>query len=248
MPQDPLAAYRKMLDNPLAGTAGIPGSGTGPTATPTGKTGVATEPIEGDSMTRLMRSFLNMLGLSGEGAFNFGGQLLGSGGDVFKAGGDVFSKGVESFKAPQDYWSKILGGDKQAMTEAIAPESEALSDQYAAASRAAETSGPRGGYRAATMANLPFAKARDIGDLYQKLRPQAASQLTGIAQALSQLGLGQEGVGIGEQQVGISEQQTGLDAIVKALSGLLERRGQNMGIGSFASQFKNVAEALSALI
>lgn len=244
MPADPLASYRKMLDNPLAGTAGVPGA----TAPPKSSGAPATEPISGDSLTQILRSLTNMLGLSGEGAFNFGGQLLGGGGDMLKAGGEVFGKGVESFKAPQEYWSKILAGDPQSMTEALAPEANALSDQYAAAARSAETSGPRGGARAATLANLPFAKARDIGDLYQKLRPQAATQLQSIAQVLSQLGIGQEQVGEGEQQIGISEQQTGLDAIIKALQGLLERRGQNMGPGSFAGQFGAISQGLANLI
>jgi len=176
--------------------------------------GIFGRPSKDDSLTVQLKELLNLLGVSGQ-------DTLTKGGNVFDAGTGVLGAGIQDLQDPLAYWSKILSGDPQAMTEATAPEAAALGDQYAAAQRAAETGGPAGGYRSATLANLPFQKARDIGDLQQKLRPQAASNVTNIAQILSQLGITEQGVGLGEQSLGVSELQA-------ALQGYLARRGQNI--------------------
>lgn len=186
------------------------GGGTGSSAPP-----LTMEPTGGqDSLTVQLRNLLNLLGGSGQDTLNKGGSILDTGLGVTNAG-------IQDLQDPLAYWSKILSGDKQAMTEATAPEAAALSDSYAAQTAIADTTGARGGYRSSTLANLPFAKARDIGDLQQKLRPEAATNVTAIGNLLSQLGISEQGIGLGEQGVGLAELQA-------ALQGYLARRGQNI--------------------
>lgn len=152
---------------------------------------IATEPIEGNSLTQLLRSFQNYLMTTGESGYGYGQQLTAQG-----AGGLA---GASATAQPAvDYWTKLLSGDPKAMDEAVAPEASKVSDLYRGASNTASGSMPRGGFRSATMANLPFQQAKDVGNLYFGLRPQAAQgvyQGAGIqgqlAQALGQLGLGQ---------------------------------------------------------
>jgi hypothetical protein len=107
------------------------------------------------------------------------------------------------------------------MTEAVAPEAGAITAQYDAARRTAYAHMPRGGYRSTTLAELPFRQAQDVGRLYQTLRPQAAQQVSGIAQILSALG-----IDVG--RLGMAQQGLGMESLATVLQGLLTRRGQNV--------------------
>ncbi len=176
---------------------------------------LAVEPVEGDSLTQYLRSTNNLLGSNAQRTRAQGEGVLG-------LGLDVTGKGLDLFNDPINYFQKLLSGDQQSMSEAVAPEARAISSQYDAAQRAAAIGNPRSGYRSSTMANLPFEQAGKVGDLYQRLRPTAAGALANIGGSISDIGLRQQGVGTGLMGLSNQEMQT-------LLQSLLQRRGQNMG-------------------
>lgn len=141
---------------------------------------VATEGVGGkqDSLTQMLRSMSNLTGTAGKTA-------LGE-------GESVFGKGVDSFKQPQDFWSKLLGGNRESMAQQMNPEVSSIVSQYDAGRKAMSEFGARGGGKNSTLAELPTKQTGDITKMFQTMRPEAAKQLTGIAQVLASLGLSQE--------------------------------------------------------
>ncbi len=172
------------------------------------------EPIEGNSLTRYLRSINNQQGPQGNQAFGAGTALLGQ-------GAGIIDKGVSTFDQPLDYWSKLLSGDKTAMGQAVGPYAAAVGKQFENAGRAADTMLPRGGYRSTAQAELPTQKAGLISDKLLGLQPEAAKQMTGIASLLSSLGIDVGKLGLGEQGIGG-------DIIGRLLQSLLTGRGQDV--------------------
>src|SRR5206468_86230 len=64
--------------------------------------------------------------------------------------------------------------------------------QFDKAKQSASQFAPRGGGRNAALQELPYREAGDITSLLQKVRPEAAKELTAISEFLSQLGLSEE--------------------------------------------------------
>lgn len=89
-----------------------------------------------------------------------------------------------------NYWSSILSGDRNTMTQALSPEITQLTSGNTAAINNANQFMPRGGARSQTLANVPFTQAQQIGNLFATLRPQAAT-------ALGQLGTTEGSIGSG---------------------------------------------------
>lgn len=94
----------------------------------------------------------------------------------------------DAFKPATDYWSRILAGDTKEAATILAPEAAGISSAYTQAGKEASMLMPRGGYRSMTLANLPFAKASKIGDLFASLRPTAATNLADIGTKRGALG------------------------------------------------------------
>ncbi len=172
------------------------------------------EPIEGNSLTRYLRSINNQQGQQGNQAFGAGTALLGQ-------GAGIVDRGVSTFQQPLDYWSALLSGDKTAMGKAVGPYAAAVGKQFENAGRAADTTLPRGGYRSTAQAELPTQKAGLISNQLLGLQPQAAQQMTGIASLLSSLGLDVGKLGLGEQGMGSQ-------VIGQLLQSLLTGRGQDV--------------------
>lgn len=101
-------------------------------------------------------------------------------------------RGSDTLAPSIDYWSKILSGDRQAINEAIGPETTRIAQNYEGAKTAATQFAPMGGGRSQLLAELPFRRGQDISALVANLRPEAAQQLSTIANQLSQLGLDSE--------------------------------------------------------
>jgi hypothetical protein len=101
----------------------------------------------------------------------------------------------EGLKAPQDYFSKILSGG-QGMMDALSPE---LSDESTAYKNISASSqfAPRGAGQVSRQGQLDTQHLKSISDIVQRARPNAANQLTGIAQILAQLGLGEASASTG---------------------------------------------------
>lgn len=122
---------------------------------------------------------------------------------------DFLSTGRESYQPAIDYWSKLLSGDRQTINEAVGPETTRIAQNYEGAKTAATQFAPMGGGRSQLLAEIPFQRGRDISALISSLRPEAAKQLSAIAQQLSAMGLDAEQI-INSIMSGIGERGRGL--------------------------------------
>jgi len=210
-------AWYHWLGGPITGILGNTGGGNKPKVQDT--TGdpstFAPEPLEGNSLTVAIRSLQNQLGTQSGQAWG-----LGTG---------TFGKGLDTAQPSIDYWTKILSGDRAAIGEAISPETRQIAANYEGAKRSASMYAPAGGGRAAMLGQLPFQRGAAISDLISGLRPQAASQLQGLAQMLLQAGLSQEQIAqaLGSTALGGMFQMRGQD---------LDERGQNINLGNQVGQ------------
>lgn len=93
----------------------------------------------------------------------------------------LFNEGDESLSHVTDYLSKIAGGDRNAIFQAVAPEVANVTDQYDAAYKTISERGPRGGGRTSTLARGRLSEASDIGKIIASARPAAMKQLQDLA-------------------------------------------------------------------
>ena len=114
--------------------------------------------------------------------------------DTFKTqGADFLGQGHDVLSQPLKYLQGILGGDRTALMETLAPEIAAINAQFKAPLNMAGITG-RG---TSLQPDLEAGKQSAISDLFFKERPAAADKLTGIAQGLMNLGLGSQQAGAG---------------------------------------------------
>lgn len=124
--------------------------------------------------------------------------------------GEAFlSKGAAAFDPAVNYWSKILSGDRGEINTLLGPEISRISQNYEGAAKAGSQFAPAGGGRSQLLAEMPFQRGRDISSLVAGLRPQAAQQLSTIANQLSALGLDAEQI-INQILTGIGQRGGGL--------------------------------------
>lgn len=81
------------------------------------------------------------------------------------------------------YYNTLLGGNRAAMGQAVAPEAASISDRYAGAQRGLERSFVRGGERDLAMAELGRSKAADLSSLIRDVRPRAAGAIAELGQS-----------------------------------------------------------------
>jgi len=96
-------------------------------------------------------------------------------------GTDLTGSGQENLGRASSFYNKILGGDRAAQNQLLAPEIAGITDVYRGAERNLTRSGVRGGARDVASAELGRDRASRISGLIPGLRPQAA-------QAVGQLG------------------------------------------------------------
>ena len=132
--------------------------------------GLATEPIEGNSMTQYLRSLNNYSGLSGQTNLTTGGRMAGQSGD---------------------YWSRILSGNPSAIAQAMAPTINATNAAYKSAANTVDKFAPMGGGRSSVMANAPYAHAGAMSNIIAQAQPLAAQSLATLGTAEQNIGLSQ---------------------------------------------------------
>lgn len=202
--RDPISAQFsniRSLIGPQTSTPAIgapPGAGT-PATSPTGTPGFTA----GGTSSDILRQGLNLAG--------------GAGTSLFGQGSSILSQPIQFFQA-------LLSGDPTAIQNALAPTAATIRQQFVAPTQQAQQYTPRGGYGAATQAELPFAEASQIGNAALGLQPAAAQALTGI-------GTGQE--------------QLGLQQIQQLIQGALGKMGVTTGI---TGNLANVGQFLSSII
>lgn len=174
---------------------------------------VASEPIEGNSLIRFLRSSFNDMSRTGQ--------------NQMESGQNLFQTSVQGFQPSVNYWESILSGNRNAMANAVAPAATQISANYDRARDQASRNLPRGGYSAVMQAELPFKKAAEINTHMQQLQPMAAQQLQGIAAQLSSLGLSQQQIGaimrslVVQGQLGVRGQDVAEHGQMMGLTGSL---------------------------
>ena len=121
--------------------------------------------------------------------------IQGLTGQLGQYGPQFMSRAESAFGPAQDYWSRILRGDRGAVTQALAPEIESLISQQQRVQQMQGELQPRGGPGAAYMAQLPYQTAGQIGGMISQARQGAAAGMGQLGGEMGRLGLG----ALGEQ-------------------------------------------------
>ena len=223
----------------------------------TGGGGFVPQPISGDSLTQGFRSASNLLGTTGAGLLGTGQGLLGAGMGVTQGGLDMSGvgfgtteQGLATLQPSIDFYQKILSGDPTATTAALAPTAANIAAITSGATNQATQGMPAGGYRAATLAGLPFAQTAQVGGAAVGLQPTAAKELeqASVEQAQiggmqAQIGQGVAGTGLGMGQLGTTLTGQGLQSIQNLVADYLSKMGINIQ-GGTASQFSQIVGSL----
>lgn len=127
------------------------------------------------------------------------GLLQGMATTEFGAGSKAVSQGT-------GFWSDILSGDPTKMAAAIAPETKVIQGQAQQKKKQATEFGTRSGGTAATNAAIDTNATAAIQDLVNRLRPQAARELTTVG--LSEEGLASGNAGMAFNAAEVMQQQS----------------------------------------
>lgn len=146
-------------------------------------------------------------------------KLLGEGSDLAASGEATIDKSLH-------YLMPLLGGDKTAVTQTLAPEYDTILQQYDTARKTASETGPRGGAKGEAIAESTFKQADALSRLLQVVRREAANSVTGIGESRANRG--------------VAKEATGIQSLDQAIASLTAKRGQNLqtygdigqGIGS----------------
>lgn len=224
---DPIAPYNPIdpIDSQFEKIWKIAGPSNNKT---TAQSQIKSEPLQGNSLIQFLRSLNNFTG--------------GQGASSLEQGRDVFGGGIQAFQQPFDYYSKILSGDRNATAAYLAPQTKMIDDQFAAATKASEQNMPMGGYRSQRLADLPFEKAGIVSQGILNAQPQAAQQLSQMAQTLASLGLNQQQIAAallsmtGQHQLGVRGQDVAEGGQWKQMLGdIAQGAGQIAGAAIYKS-------------
>jgi hypothetical protein len=149
---------------------------------PSPGSGLALEPISGNSLTQFIRSIEGLTGTQGQNILGQGLQEEQSG---INAAGPALS-----------FLTNLVKGDQADVTQAAQPQIDQITQQFDAIRNMISLQ-PRGGGKTTALAEAPFQKAGDIQRTEGAMRTQAAGQLGNLSVQLANLGLGTAGLGEG---------------------------------------------------
>lgn len=116
-----------------------------------------------------------------EGAHGAAGQLMGQ-------SNKLLGFGMPYVKQAGDYYSTLLGGNRAAMTQAVAGPRAGITDIYRGAERNLERSNVRGAARDVAQAELGRERAGKVASLVTGVQPFAAEGLANLGLPLIQAG------------------------------------------------------------
>jgi hypothetical protein len=208
--------------------------------------GLAPEGIDKgqDSLTQYMRSLTNLAGQQGQQGVTEGRATARTGQNIVTSGLPVMRQALQGLAGPEQYYQSLLGGNKAEMESAVAPETSSILDQYRGKRNQMAKLGPRSGGTGEAVAGSQFGQAADVAKVLQSVRPMAAQGAQQVASARSGIGQGIAGMGAQLGQLGLGESGQGIQQLQQALQGLMQRREQNMGIGSTANKFQQYGSIL----
>lgn len=119
-----------------------------------------------------------------------------------------------------DYWTKVASGDRAAMSEAMAPQSEQLAKWLQQSKETVMTSVPRGAARDYALAQLPMQAATQAAKSLGEARQQAFSVLPEISKTLAD-----QGITIRGQDVSALLQKYGYD-----VNAMVQLRAQDVDL------------------
>lgn len=99
-------------------------------------------------------------------------------------GSQLFAAGMPAITNTVKYYQTLLGGNRTARMNAVAPEAQDTAAAYQGADLALQRSGARGGERAQAQAENSRSKAGAVARLVTGVRPQAAAALGAQGQGL----------------------------------------------------------------
>lgn len=115
-----------------------------------------------------------------------------------KRGDQLGASGDNSMKLVTDYFSKLVGGDEQALLDATKVERGRVINQYDTARNAITQFGPRGGGSTSASAYSRISEANELSDVTASARTNAADKLTGIGATEQGLGLSADQLASGD--------------------------------------------------
>jgi hypothetical protein len=174
----------------------------------------------------------NLSSMSGTTTSELTKALLAAAGQVGSAGAKQSQMGEDALGPLMKYLKDLVGGDEQALMEAIRPQAATVLSQYDTAKRAVSEFSPRGGGRTATLSELPFKAS----DALTTLMSGAKSDAT---KTLGSLGVNLTGQGLQAQ----ASATNSLDAL---LYGLLQKEAQNSS--GWMSVLGDIGSSLIGLI
>lgn len=239
--------------------APISGSGGG-----TGAGGTQPQPVSGgdNDLTQYLRSLTNLAGTQAPGLVQAGTGVLGGGLGVAGGGVDISREGLattetglKTLQPSLDFYNKLLSGDPNVTAAALAPTAANIAQITSGATDQASRGMPQGGYRASTLAGLPFQQAAQVGNAALQLQPAAAQALAdlgktqaGIGGMQAQIGQGISGVGTDIGRLGLGLTGEGMSSLQMAINGLLQKAGINVQEGGPLKAFDQFMSGLSQLI
>ena len=151
-------------------------------------------------------------------------------------GTGLLNSSISAMDKSTDFFSKLLGGDSDALMRTVQPQVDTILHQYDTAKRSAAEFAPRGGGRNAAMQDADFAEAGDISKLIGGAAPMAADKLRDIAAQFGYIGLGASGQGENATQDAMKNifQQQGL-YLQSQGQGFNQSMQIGQGIGSLAA-------------
>ena len=148
----------------------------------TSSSSLATEPIEGNSLTKFIRSIEGLTGQQGQ--------------SILQSGQSTTQSGIDSLAPALGLLTQLTKGDQGDVTQAAQPQIDQINQQFDAIRNLVSLQ-PRGGGKTTALAEAPFQKAGDIQRTEGSTRTGAAGQLGQLGATLAGLGLQQEGIGVG---------------------------------------------------
>jgi hypothetical protein len=203
-----------MATNPIYAASG-PGGGPG-SSSGVNSFGFKAQPVQDNNpMANFLQSTENLGAAAGSSAISGGASTVAA--------------GTGAMAPALQYLTQLTKGDQADVNQAIQPEANRIKDSFQQV-RNMISSQPRGGGKAGVLAESGFKEASQVADTAAQARSGAASQLGSLGATLAGVGTQEEGVGAGLLQ--------GSDTAA------LTQRGQNVGPGSFASQFSSILGAI----
>jgi hypothetical protein len=127
-------------------------------------------------------------------------DLLSSEGVQRQFGEAILPEARGGLEKAQNFYQRILSGDRAAVSSAAGPEISAIGRSYAGVTRGLGEFAPRGGGTTSAAAAGRFAEAGDIARTKESLFQAAPAGLTQVSSALG--GLAEQALGLGASELG----------------------------------------------